>query len=133
MKVVLDTNVFVSSFFGGVPRQIIDLWKEGRITLCLSQPIVEEYLLVLNRLGLDDQSEIDALTGLFAESYHAVFTANTPDLHIVVDDPDDDKFLECAVALDCKLIVSGDKHLKDIKKYIDIRILSPRDFLDGFE
>jgi len=88
---------------------------------------------VLNRLGLDDQSEIDALTGLFAESYHAVFTANTPDLHIVVDDPDDDKFLECAVALDCKLIVSGDKHLKDIKKYIDIRILSPRDFLDGFE
>ncbi len=93
MKVVLDTNVFVSSFFGGVPRQIIDLWKEGRITLCLSQPIVEEYLLVLNRLGLDDQSEIDALTGLFAESYHAVFTANTPDLHIVVDDPDDDKFL----------------------------------------
>ncbi len=133
MKVVLDTNVFVSSFFGGVPRQIIDLWKEGRITLCLSQPIVEEYLLVLNRLGLDDQSEIDALTGLFAESYHAVFTANTPDLHIVVDDPDDDKFLECAVALDCKLIVSGDKHLKDIKKYIDIRILSPRDFLDVFE
>jgi putative PIN family toxin of toxin-antitoxin system len=133
LKVVVDTNVFVSSFFGGVPRQIIDLWKQGDITLCLSRPIIEEYLLVLNRLGLDDQSEIDALTRLFAESYHAVFTANTPNLQVVIDDPDDDKFLECAVALDCKLIVSGDKHLKAIKKYIDIKILSPRDFIDSFE
>lgn len=132
MKVVVDTNVFVSSFFGGLPRQIIDLWKDGKLTLCLSQPIIEEYLLVLNRLGLDDQSEIDALTRLFAESYNSVFTSNTPDLHVVIDDPDDDKFLECAVALDCKLIVSGDKHLKDLKKYIDIKILSPRDFIDSF-
>ena len=133
MKVVIDTNVFVSSFFGGIPKQIIDLWKQGDITLCLSQDIIEEYLLVLNRLGLKDKEEINSLTRLFAESYNAVFTSNTPDLNVVIDDPDDDKFLECAVALDCKIIVSGDKHLKDIKKYIDIKILSPRDFIDSFE
>jgi len=35
-------------------------------------------------------------------------------LSIIKNDPDDDKFLECAVALDCKIIVSGDKHLKDL-------------------
>ena len=133
MKVVIDTNVFVSSFFGGVPKQIIDLWKQGDITLCFSQDIIEEYLLVLNSLGLKDKEEINSLTRLFAESYNAVFTSNTPDLNVVIDDPDDDKFLECAVALDCKIIVSGDKHLKDIKKYIDIKILSPRDFIDSFE
>ena len=75
MKVVIDTNVFVSSFFGGVPRQIIDLWKQGNITLCLSQPIVDEYLEVLNRLGLKDQDQINSLTALFAESYNAVYTA----------------------------------------------------------
>ncbi len=133
MKVVIDTNVFVSSFFGGIPKQIIDLWKQGDITLCLSQDIIEEYLLVLNRLGLKDKEEINSLTRLFAESYNAVFTSNTPDLNVVIDDPDDDKFLECAVALDCKIIVSGDQHLKDLKKYIDIKILSPRDFIDSFE
>ena len=129
-KVVIDTNVFVSSFFGGVPRQIIDYWKTGRLNLCLSQPIIEEYLLVLNRLQLDEQT-IKELARLFAEGYHSLFAANTPNLSIVVDDPDDDKFIECAVALDCKAIISGDKHLQAIKRYVDIDIFSPRQFIDS--
>ncbi len=131
-KVVVDTNIFVSSFFGGVPRQIINLWKEGKITLCLSQEIIEEYIEVLNRLGLKDGNEIRNLTKLFAEGYNSIFTSKTPTLNIVEDDPDDNKFIECAVALDCKVIISGDKHLKDIKRYIDIDIFSPREFLDSF-
>ncbi len=131
-KVVIDTNVFISSFFGGTPRKIINQWKEGRITLCLSQEIVEEYLEVLNRLGLKDKNEIRKLTKLFAEGYSSIFTAATPTLFIVEDDPDDNKFIECAVALDCKIIVSGDKHLKNIKKYIDIEILSPKVFIEMY-
>ena len=130
-KVVIDTNVFVSSFFGGIPRQIIDDWKLGKLNLCLSQRIIEEYLLVLNRLQLDEQI-IKELTCLFAEGYHSFFAANTPELSIVIDDPDDDKFIECAVALDCKIIISGDKHLKNIKRYVDIDILSPREYIDTF-
>jgi putative PIN family toxin of toxin-antitoxin system len=131
IKVVIDTNVLVSSFFGGVPRQIIDLWKTGEVTLCLSQPIIEEYMAVLTRLNLDKE-DINALMQLFAEGYYSLFTSQTPDLKIVTADPDDDKFLECAVALDCKMIVSGDKHLKDIGRYVDIDILSPRMFIDQF-
>lgn len=129
-KVVIDTNVFISSFFGGIPREIINRWKEGQITLCLSQEIVEEYLDVLNRLGLKDKDEIRNLTKLFAEGYNSIFTATTPALFIVEEDPDDNKFIECAVALDCRIIVSGDKHLKKIKKYIDIKILSPKEFIE---
>jgi len=128
-KVVIDTNVFISSFFGGIPRKIIDLWKDGKITLCLSQEIVEEYIEVLSRLGVDDD-EIRKLTRLFAENHHSIFTAKTPKLSVVKDDPDDNKFVECAVALECKIIISGDKHLKSIKKYIDIDILSPKEFVD---
>ncbi|MCK5355553.1 MAG: putative toxin-antitoxin system toxin component, PIN family [Methyloprofundus sp.] len=128
VKVVIDTNVFISSFFGGIPRKIINQWKNGDITLCISQDIIEEYLEVLNRLGLEDKKEIELLCRLFAEGYHSIFAAKTPSLNVVIDDPDDDKFLECAVALDCKMVVSGDKHLRKIKKYIDIEILSPREF-----
>ena len=128
-KVVIDTNVFISSFFGGTPRKIIDLWKDGKIILCLTQEIIEEYLEVLNRLGLKDKKEIDNLIKLFAEGYNSVFSSKTPNIHVVEDDPDDDKFLECAVALDSKIIVSGDKHLKAIKKYIDIEIMSPKNFI----
>lgn len=130
LKVVIDTNVFISSFFGGVPREIINLWKKGEIVLCLSQEIIEEYLEVLNRLGLKDKKEIANLTRLFAEGYNSIFTTKTPNIKVVDDDPDDNKFLECAVALDSKIIISGDKHLKEIKKYIAIEIVSPKEFID---
>ena len=130
IRVVIDTNVFVSSFFGGNPRKIIDLWKNGSIVLCLSQEIIEEYLAVLNRLGLDNTKEISNLTRLFAEGYNSIFTAKTSKLEVVKEDVEDNKFLECAVALDSKIIVSGDKHLTSIKKYIDIVIMSPREFIE---
>jgi putative PIN family toxin of toxin-antitoxin system len=131
LRVVIDTNIFISSFFGGAPREIIDLWKTGKITICLTQAIVEEYIKVLNRLGLKDKPEIKNLTKLFAEGFNSIFTTKTPSLDIIEDDPDDNKFLECAVALESRIIISGDKHLKDIKKYIDIEIMSPREFLNS--
>ncbi len=132
LRVVIDTNVFISSFFGGIPREIINLWKEGEIVLCLSQSIVEEYIEVLNRLGLKDKNELFKLIKLFAEGYNSVFAANTPELNVVKNDPDDNKFIECAVELESKVIVSGDKHLREVRKYIDIEIISPREFIERF-
>ena len=132
VKVVIDTNVFISSFFGGVPRKIIDLWKDGKIILCLSQSIVEEYIEVLNRLGLKDKQELSRLTKLFAEGYNTIFAAKTPRINLIKEDPDDKKFIECAVELGSKIIISGDRHLKEVKKYIDIEIMSPREFTDRF-
>lgn len=130
LKVVVDTNVFISSFFGGIPREIINYWKKGEITLCLSQEIIEEYIEVLNRLGLKEKNEIQSLTKLFAEGYNSIFTTKTPNIEVVEDDPDDNKFIECAVALDSKIIISGDRHLKNLKKYIDIEIMSPKKFIE---
>ncbi len=129
LKVVIDTNVFISSFFGGIPRKIINLWRDGDILICLSQPIIDEYIKVLERLGLSKKDKLFKLTKLFAEGYNVLFISNTPKIEIVKDDPDDNKFIECAIALDCKIIISGDSHLKSIKKYIDIEILSPREFI----
>lgn len=51
--------------------------------------------------------------------------ASTPSLKVVRDDPDDNKFIECAVAAQAKYIISGGNHLKDIKNYMGITILSP--------
>ncbi len=129
-RVVVDTNVFVSSFFGGNPRKIIDLWKTGRITLCLSNSIVDEYTEVLHRMGLPDDQELDELLNLFASGFNSVFTTQTPTLHIVEKDPDDNKFIECAVALKAEFIISGDKALKEIQRYMKIKIVNPKDFLN---
>ena len=128
-RVVIDTNVFVSSFFGGNPRKIIDLWKTGKIILCLSRPIIDEYVDVLRRLGLQDEKELDELLSLFAQGFHVLFSAQTPKLNVVLEDPDDNKFIECAVALKAKLLVSGDKHLTGIKDYMRIKIVTPKEFI----
>jgi putative PIN family toxin of toxin-antitoxin system len=131
IKAVIDTNIFVSSFFGGNPRKIVDLWKSGQLTLCLSKPIVDEYIAVLQRLALQGEQELSELLGLFAHGAHALFTAKTPTLHIVEEDPDDDKFIECAVALKADCIISGDKSLLAIGDYMGITIMTPKEFLDA--
>jgi hypothetical protein len=129
MRVVVDTNVFVSSFFGGIPRKIVDFWKNGQITLCLSKPIVEEYVEVLRRLGLQDEIELKELVGLFAQGPGVLFSATTPRLKIVDKDPDDNKFIECAVALNATYVVSGDKSLLGVGAYMGISIVTPREFI----
>lgn len=133
MKVVIDTNIFVSSFLGGNPRRIIDLWKKGRITLCLSKDILDEYFEVLQRIGLKNEEELKELLSLLSKGFNIIFTAKTPKINAVKNDPDDDKFIECAVALKAEVIVSGDKAVKEIGDYMGIRILSPRQFVDQFE
>jgi len=129
MKAVVDTNVFVSSFFGGHPRKVIDLWKTGELTLCLSPAIVDEYVAVLRRLGLEGEDELGELLGLFARGEHILFAAQPPKLSVVRADPADDKFIECAVALGAEVVITGDKALKDIGNYMGIRILGPAEFL----
>lgn len=129
MRVVIDTNVFVSSFFGGKPREIINLWKDGKITLCLSKDILDEYVNVLQIMGLENQVELMELLALFKKGYNILFSAKTPPLKIVESDPGDDKFIECAVVLKAEYIISGDKALQSLREYMGIRIRSPHQFL----
>jgi putative PIN family toxin of toxin-antitoxin system len=132
MRVVVDTNVFISSFFGGKPRKIIDFWKKGEITICLSPNIIEEYVDVLRRLGLEEEPEIGELIDLFARKYQLLFTTKTPSIKVVHEDPADDKFIECAVALKATVIISGDKRLRAIGDYMGIKILGPGEFPSFF-
>ena len=133
IKVVLDTNVFVSSFFGGNPKKIVDLWKTGGVTLCLSRTIIDEYVEVLRRLGLQDERELEEVLSFFARGFHVVFAAKTPELHVVEEDPDDDKFIECAVALKASYVISGDKSLTAVQEYMGTKIVTPRKFLNIYK
>ncbi len=133
MKVVIDTNVFVSSFFGGNPKKIIDLWKNEIITLCLSAAVLDEYIDVLGRIGMKDEAELEELLALFSRGFNIAFTTKTPQLQIIKNDPDDDKFIECAVALQADAVITGDRELLAIKKYRDIRIVTPHQFLEAGE
>lgn len=133
MRVVIDTNVFISSFFGGNPGKIIDLWRREKITLCVSRDILEEYIEVLRRIGLEDEDELEELLALFAKGFNILFTTKTPRIKAVEADPDDDKFIECAVALKAEAIVTGDKALVSLKAYKGVKILTPSQFLKDYE
>jgi len=132
MRVVIDTNVFISSFFGGNPRKIVELWKNGEITLCVNREIIEEYVGVLQRLDFHKEVEIDELLSLFARGFNLLFSTKKYNLKIVENDPEDDKFFECVVSLKAKFMISGDKEVLSIKKYMDIDIVTPVDFLKMF-
>ena len=132
MRVILDTNVFISGvFFGGPPSRILEGWRDGRLKLVLSPEILDEYQRVADELHTQFP-DID-LSGLFellvvaAEMHHA-----EPLSEAVCIDPDDDKFLACALASSARLIVSGDKHLLQVAGYREIEILKPRAFIEKY-
>ena len=128
MRVVLDTNVFVSAvFFRGPPARILEAWRDGRVTLVLSPPILHEYRRVGSRLAERyDGVDLDPLLTLLV--VHAELV-ETPDLaEPVCEDPDDDMFLACAAATGTSVIVSGDRHLRRVSGWNGVQILSPREF-----
>ena len=133
MNIVVDTNIFVSSFFGGNPKKVIDLWKNGEVRICVSNEIIDEYLEVLEKMGLRDSEKKKQLLSLFRRSHFLIYCSKTEKISVVENDPDDNKFIECAVALNAGIIVSGDSDLLDLKKYMGIRIMNPKDFLDFFQ
>lgn len=130
MKVVIDTNVFVSSVFGGLPRQVVELWFDGRLTLCLSEPIVTEYQRVLREIGAVSAAEERALIEAFASGEDVLYTADPPAIKSASLNPDDDKFLECALELEADRVVSGDSDLLELESYMGVPILTPWELLE---
>ena len=131
IRTVIDTNVFVSSFRGGNPKGVVDLWRQGQIILCLSLKILEKYRRVLAIVELSFDKTVELLA-IFESGHSLVFTSRTPAIKAVKADPDDDKFIECAVALKADYIITGDKALNAVGDYMGISIVSPREFLDEF-
>jgi len=132
VKVVLDTNVFISSFMGGPPRTVIDLWKEGRITWCLSAALLDEYVEVLQRLGFY-RCETREILQLLKRGEHIAFAKRTPSLKVIEEDPDDDKLLECARALHAKAIITGDKAVLRYHPWKGISIQTPEQFIQNWK
>ena len=131
MKVVIDTNVFISSFFKQSinPKKIIDLWKTSKLVVCLKKEILEEYLEVLMRLGLAGEPELYEFIKIFEKKENILYFNMVQKINLEIDDPDDLKFIECAVVAKASYIISGNKHLLNLKKYNDIQIISPSEFL----
>lgn len=134
MKVVLDANVYISALLStrGVPRQIIDLWREETFELLISEAILEEVARVLRYPRV---AKLHKLSEKEQEEFLALFRDETkliqPKRRLSVSpDETDNRYLECAVEGGAEVLVTGDKrHLLPIKEYKGIAIISPATFL----
>ena len=130
MRILLDTNVFISGiFFSGPPAQILKAWKDRKIQIVLSKEILIEYQRIGDALS-SKYSEIDILPIIDLLTIYGE-VVETRDISVSISvDPDDNKFIECAIVSNCKLIVSGDKHLLNVSGFQGIEVLKPREFID---
>ena len=132
MKIVLDTNVFISGiFFSGTPQRILKAWRDGLFQIVLTRKILDEY----ERVGgvLEQQFPSIYLTPIL--DLVTINAEIVPDMALprpVCSDRDDDKFIACAIASKTKLIVSGDKHLLNVSGFQRIEIITPRSFVEKY-
>ena len=131
MKVVFDTNIFISAFVipGSPGERAFLLARQSRFELYTSVPILTE---TANKLREKfDQSEEDIKEALRIISRSATVLKPAVRLNVLEDIPDN-RILECAVEANADVIVTGDRHLLNLKKFQGIPIVRLADFLRMF-
>jgi uncharacterized protein len=131
-RVILDTNIVISSALGGALVLILEKWDAGKFTVIVTTDVVSEYFEVLNRpkFGLK-QETIDRIVQYIYQ--FSEFVVPEEQIRFIEDDPKDDKFLEAAIAGNVDFIVSGDSHLLGLGKFRSIPIISGREFLNWLQ
>lgn len=133
MEAVLDTNVVVSALISpkGPPAEIIRAWRAHSFTWVTSQPLIDElertlrYPRLKRYLAWTD-TDLKEFLALIRRQARVVSPSRT--LEVIEEDPDDNRVLEAAVEGQAGYIVSGDRHLLQLGKHGDIRIVTPARF-----
>ncbi len=129
MRVVIDTNVFwVSISRRSGSHWIFQALLEGKITLCVSTEILEEYAeIIAMKLG---EEVSQAILSVIDNLPNVEYITRYYKWQAIYADPDDDKFVDCAVSANAACIISEDKHFKVLKtlEYPKVLCLSIKEF-----
>lgn len=134
LKAVVDKNVIVSGAIrkSGPPFAIVSAWRDGQFILVTSRSLILEVAKVLNypkikkKYALREDQIEKAVKNL--ENY-SVITPGRLSVRVIKEDPDDDMIIQAALEGEAEYIVSGDRHLKALRDYHGIQIVSPTAFL----
>lgn len=132
MKIVIDTNVIISAlFFGGMPRKLIEHFFNGDFSAFVSPQIVQEYTETYEEIHkkYSDRGNPVILQKIIEKSNIII-----PQKEVTIcRDPDDNKFISCALEGKCLYIVSGDNDLLSLGKVEDVEIVTIAEFLKKIE
>ncbi len=129
-RLVIDTNSLLQCI--SRRSRYHDLWLsllDGRNELCVSTEILEEYAEILERYTSPEFAE--ATLGVITNNPFTLFINPYYRFKLIEADPDDDKFVDCAVASNAKFVVTENSHF-DVLKRIDfpkIEIISLDDII----
>lgn len=135
MRVVVDTNVFISSLLSpqGIPDQLFDFWEQHLFDILVSDASLDELARVLRypkirkRLHVSE-AVLDDYVRNFREK--AIVVEPQERVDAVTDDASDNVYLEIALAGKAHCVVTGDRHLLQLQEYQGVVILTPAAFLD---
>lgn len=130
MKIVLDTNCLIQI----LPRRshyhsVWQSFEKGVNTMCVSNEIIEEYTEILQRLTDNETAELVISTIL--NSPFVVFANPYFKFNLIAADPDDNKFVDCAITAGAKYLVSNDRHYDILHtiKYPRVDVVSLEEFV----
>lgn len=133
MRIVLDNNVFISGiFWKGIPNEIIKLAEKNKFEIFTTLEILSELFRVLKRekfklLFKEGKITFEEVSEKILEIVKICSPKSK--VKVITEDPEDNKFLACAISCQASFIISGDDHLLKLKEFQDIPIVSAKEFL----
>lgn len=128
-RVVLDTNVLVAAHFNprSASNKILELCQRKKLVLVLTSHILKEFSLIMRNISARKsfRKRMDKIIS------QAILVKKAPRINIIVEDPEDNKFLSCALAGKADYIITSDRHLLVLRKFRGIRIVKPVQFLSS--
>lgn len=133
-KVVIDTNVFVSALIQrGYPYLIInELFIEGKIDLCISDELLQEYYLVFNRKKFAKYPDFVNKVEILIADIESKSIKFFPKRKLtIISDKDDNKLLELAEEARANFLITGNTNDFTIKKYRRTKIVTPKEYWEN--
>jgi putative PIN family toxin of toxin-antitoxin system len=132
MKLVLDTNIFVSAFYwGGNPQKIINRVIDGLDSLCISNEILNEIAVVMARPKFNTATEIiEEYIQAIEKLGRKVFI--TGKIKGICRDKNDDDKIECGITGGADYLITGDEDLLVLGFYKNLKIVTIKEYLKTF-
>lgn len=131
MKVVLDTNIILSSISPYSPYKFVfDQFEAGSYTLSLTTEILLEYEEKLTANFSPFVAEL--IVGGIVLKSNVQFTEVFFNWRLIFDDLDDNKFVDCALASNADYLVTNDRHFSVLKSipFPSLKVIKIEEFLD---